>query len=176
MSGLYNMVMGRNPALGHLLVMVGIDSDGKFERAGRVRDGWITEDAKTIGIFHRNYGEDGQDANDFAASLPGYRELAYDNFDGTYGWWLFDVPEEHCDLAERLAELTDNTNCMDRYKALIKDLEKGVKNEMTDQAVKAGERIAESLMKSFEDGKSRSVENEDGSVDIRCFGKKDKET
>jgi hypothetical protein len=162
---MYNMVMGRNPAFGYLMAMVGINKENA-RKAGRVRDVWITEDAKTIGVLHRNYGEEGKEANDFAASLPRYREFALDDFDGTYGWWLFDVAEEHLPLAQEIAQVTDNENCMVRYRQLIDDLGKGVDNEMTQQAMKAGEKIAEGLGKAFEKGESTTVETEDGSVDI----------
>lgn len=66
----------------------------------------------------------------------------------------------------KLAGLSDNTPPMERYLKLISDMEKGNQNEGTKHAKEVGEKIFSSLQKSMEEGKSCSVSNEFGVVDI----------
>lgn len=167
MSGLYNMLMGKNPAYPMLMAIVGI-CQKNFQQMGRLRDAWISADAKTIGILHRNYGEDGQAANDAAAALPTFKEGGSCS-DHTYGFWLFNVPKEGTvgDLvAKKIAEVSDNTPCWKRYEQALKDMQAGKDTPQTKYMLEVGEKIADDLTKSLEDGKPRSVQTEDGGVDI----------
>jgi hypothetical protein len=164
MSGLYNMLMGHNPAFGFLAAMAGITKDNASSM-GRVRDAWISEDAKTIGILHRNYGEEGTAANEAAAALPlfrGHRETS----DYSYCEWLFDVPEGAEEVAKQIAEQTDNMPCWERYQKAVDDMRSGKKNPQTEHMLEVGEKIIGGLVKSIEDDEPRTVETEDGGVDI----------
>ena len=191
MSGLYNMLMGKNPAYPALMAFAGIHQEN-FELFGRLRDAWITEDGKTVGVLHRNYGEEGQRANDIAATLTGFREGGSCS-DFTYGFWLFEVPDHLSTQARRVAGTSDNTPCWERYQKAVADMQAGKDTPQTrhmrvaDILIKAivsekysdskdwvfykhgekvGEQIIGGLSKSVEDGKPRSIETEDGSVDI----------
>ena len=167
MSGLYNMLMGKNPAYPMLAALAGITQENA-KQMGRLRDAWITKDAKTIGILHRNYGEDGQAANDAAAALPSFREGGSYS-DGTYGFWLFNAPQERTVgdlLAKKIAEVSDNTPCWDRYQQAVDDMSSGKKTPQTKHMLEVGEKSIGGLTKSIEDGEPRTIETEDGGVDI----------
>jgi hypothetical protein len=166
---MYNMLMQINPAFGLLCAIVGITKDN-VQDMGRVRDAWISEDAKTIGILHRNYGEDGLSANDTATSLPTFREHRKTS-DYSYNEWLFDVPEIAEDVARQIAEQTDNVSCWERYVKAIEDMGAGKKTPQTEHMLKVGEKILGGIVKSMDDGESRSVDTQDGSVDIISPGK-----
>ena len=170
MSGLYNMLMGRNPAFPLIMGAIGIGQENA-DQFGRVRDCWISEDAKTIGVLHRNYGANGLLANGKAATLPLFREHQ-ECSDGTYAVWLFDVPKgDAADAAlKKIAEMTDNTSCWERYMTAIEDLQDGKKNPQTDKMLEVGKKIMGQLSGSIEDGKSRSVDTEDGGIDIISGG------
>jgi hypothetical protein len=169
MSGLYNMIMGRNPAFPLLMGAIGIHKEnGRL--FGRVRDCWISEDAKTIGVLHRNYGDAGAEANGHAAALPTFREHQACGSDNTYAYWIFDAPDGEGtalpQILEKIAEMSDNVPCMDRYLQAIEDFKAGKKNEQTERMLEVGEKVMGQLKQSMEDGQSRSVENDDGGVDI----------
>lgn len=164
MSGLYNMLMKTNPAFGVLCAMVGITRTNA-RQMGRVRDAWITEDAKTIGILHRNYGKEGEVANDAAAALPLFRERRPTD-DYSYQEWLFDVPERGKEAAELIAEQADNVSCWNRYQQAIDDMQAGKDTPQTKHMLEVGKKIIGGLSESIEDGKSRTIETEDGGVDI----------
>ena len=168
MSGLYNMLMGHNPAFGLLCAMVGITRD-TAQFMGRVRDAWISEDAKTIGVLHRNYGEDGEFANQNAAKLPNFREQQACD-DSTYQVWLFDVPPEGEEIAKQIAEHSDNTPCWERYTQAIVDMRAGKETPQTKHMMDVGKKIMGGLSESLKDGESRTVETEDGGIDIIAPG------
>jgi hypothetical protein len=164
MSGLYNMLMGKSPFYPYLVGLAGITKENARE-FGRLRDAWISEDAKTIGILHRNYGEEGADANAAAEGLPHFREHLETN-DSTYRCWLFDVMPGAEVLAEKMADLDDNTPCFERYEQAIESFGRGEENEQTEHMRKVGEQIFGDINQAFNDGQSRTVETDDGAVDI----------
>ena len=171
MSGLYNMIMNTNPAMSELMAIVstGNDTEGgpsfdSIEELGRVRDAWITEDGKTIGVLHRNYGEEWQELNDRVAKMPMFiANCATDDY--SYWWYEFSVHEKLLAVARQIAEMTDNENCFTRYQKLIDDLNDGKQNEATQYAVEAGKKIVGAIL----DEKDTVVEHGDGSVVVSSF-------
>ena len=172
---LYNMLMGHNPAMGILCAAVGIYREN-VTQFGRLRDIWISEDADTIGILHRNYGEEGAAANAAAEALPLFREHQ-ETDDNTYRCWIFDAPGDspigHALL--NIAELSDNTPCWKRYKQAVDDFSSGKKTEQTKHMFEVGKQIFEGLAKSFKDGEDRTVDTPDGSVEIFTAKPKEEE-
>jgi hypothetical protein len=172
MSGLYNMVMGMNPAFGLLAGVVGITQD--FHRdhpLGRVRDAWIEPDGKTICILHRNYGEDGQEALNNAKMLPTYR-ANHPASDPTYAWWVFDVPAEFEKMAKILVEKTDTRNRWDRYLEVVDKVSKGVEDEETNRAMEAGKKVFAGLNYAMQEGIAE-VKHGEGEVVIESVEPKE---
>ena len=148
MSGLYNMVMGQNPFFGILTAMVGIHKENG-QLFGRVRDAWIDENADTIGVLHRNYGDDGKEFNEAAEALPAFKEHRSEGDDHTYVSWIFEVPEQHLSAAADISRASDNTPCFDRFKQAIADLQAGKDTPQTQHIRKVGEQVFGALDKSF---------------------------
>jgi hypothetical protein len=162
--GLYNMIMGHNPFLGYLMALIGVHREN-FKQFGRLRDAWITADAKTIGVLHRNYGDDGEAANKAAEGLPAFRQHQCTD-DETYQTWLFDVPEDYADIAEDIAGASDNESCWERYKDAIRDYTEGVDTPQSRHIHEVGKTVIGTLTETLKDGKTREAATEDGSVVI----------
>lgn len=92
MSGLYNAIMGYNPACIYFLPML----DRKPEDYPRFRDCFLSDDSKRIVIYTRvgggnrgcGFGEDKLYKD------PNYVTTYDDDFDNTYGSYEFNVPEK----------------------------------------------------------------------------------
>lgn len=161
MSGLYNMIMGVNPASPYVLALVGIDED-KFGRLGRFRDCWATPDGSSVMILHRNYSDNGNDdVLEDVASWPNY-VANHATTDSTYWKFEFKVPEDMADVAKKMVEVTDASDRWDAYAKVIDDLGKGKETAYTKRAVEVGKKIFDQL----NSGKSGSVQHEEGSVDV----------
>lgn len=159
MSGLYNMVMGQSPIFKELALSVGITAEFVRENPiGRIRDAWISSDAKKIYILHRNYGTDGAKANENIKKLPSFVSNQYDSKDPTYGWWEFDVLPGGSDdmyvFLKLAAEKTDNRNCMERYREILDKLSDPSTYEEpgVQRALEAGRKIANGLNYAAQEG------------------------
>jgi hypothetical protein len=160
------IVMGRNPAFPILAAMVGITQEFITTHSlGRIRDAWIEPDGKTICILHRNYGEDGKEANDNAKLLPTYRAY-HSASDETYAWWEFGVPEGLEELAKQAVQKTDTRNCWERYLEVIDKMGKGVNDDDTAKALEAGKKVVAGLNYALKEGVAE-VNHGKGSVVIK---------
>jgi len=166
---LYNMLLGANPHLDVLFALIGVHPRSA-PCFGRVRDGWITEDGKTICIFHRNYGEDGAPFDLAVADIPTFVAKHYAENDHTYGWYEFTVVDkpDFYEVAQKVAAMSDNRNCMDRYLELIGMMGRGEDNELTRNAKAAGKKIVSGLRHAVLEGNA-GVEHGAGFVDIAHY-------
>lgn len=166
---LYNMLFGANPHLDMLFELIGVHPRSRH-CFGRVRDGWITEDAKTVCIFHRNYGEEGRPFDLAVADIPTFVAKYYAD-DLTYGWYEFTVVDdpELAATAQVIADETDNRNCMDKYLELIDMITRGEDNELTRNAIAAGKKIVKGLHYAELEGNA-DVEHGAGSITITQGG------
>ena len=153
MSGLYNMIMGPNPAAPYLFGIAGITQQNAH-LLGRLRDAWINAEGTRVFVLHRNYGEDGAAADAEAAKLPGYvGKLLYE--DGTYGHYEFAVPQDDERLAafaKAIAARVDNTPCMERYRKLVDDMKAGKDTPEVRRAMEAGKAIFQGLDTAMKTG------------------------
>jgi hypothetical protein len=166
MSGLYNMLMGRNPHGPYLMGALGFVR-GAEQNAwlGRFRDVYTNDAADRIFILHRNYPET-DEFNQAIKAHPNFLRYIPEPTDFSYGVWEFSVPDFATDVVKQIAALGDNTPLMDRYRKLITDMEKGVDNEATRNAMEAGKKILQPIIDSVKDGKSgeQHITHGDGSV------------
>lgn len=174
MSGLYNMLMGRNPYGPYLMGVLGF-VQGAPQNAwlGRFRDVYTNDAADRIFILHRNY-PDMDESNQAIKQHPNFLKYEPDGFDETYGTWEFSVPAEHVDVVKEIASLSDNTPLMQRYCELINNLGK-VDNEATRNAMEAGKKILGPILEQIQ-GKEpvepeREVTHGDGTVVVHSFKK-----
>jgi hypothetical protein len=135
MSSLYNMLMGRNPHGPYLMAALGFIR-GAEQNAwlGRFRDVYTNDAADRIFILHRNHPEDDQ-FNQAIKQHPNFLNYIPDPKDYSYGVWEFSVPDFAQQMVKEIASLGDNTPLMEQYRKLITDMEKGVDNEATRNAI-----------------------------------------
>lgn len=97
---LYNLMNGVNPAAFFILPMLGKHPD----EYPRFRDCFVGEDKKTIEVFthvgggnrHSGYGEEELEKH------PNFIRTYDDDFDSTYGTYVFSVPERWRDDFEKI--------------------------------------------------------------------------
>ena len=99
---LYNLVNGFNPACVVLLPMLG----RKQEEYPRFRDCFLSEDMKRIVIYTRVGGNNRGCGFDEEAlySDPNFVTTYDDDFDSTYGYYEFNVPEKWKDDFYKIAD------------------------------------------------------------------------
>ena len=150
MSGLYNMLMGRNPHGPYLMAALGFVR-GAEQNAwlGRFRDVYTNDTADRIFFLHRNYPENDQ-SNQAIKAHPNFLNYIPGSQDYTYGVWEFSVPEFAAQVVKDIASLGDNTPLMERYRKLIDDMGKGINNEATRNAIEVGKKILQPIIESME--------------------------
>ena len=99
MGGLYNMINGVNPATWLILPMLGKHPD----EYPRFRDCFVTEDDKIeiftrVGGGNRNCGFGEEEL----MQDPNFVRTFDDEFDSTYGSYIFNVPEEWKEEFDRI--------------------------------------------------------------------------
>ena len=173
MSGLYNMLMGRNPLGPYLMGVLGfVQGAPQNTWLGRFRDVYTNDAGDRIFILHRNYPE-GNEFNQAIKQHPNFVDYKPDS-DETYGTWEFTVPEELLSVVKEIADLSDNTPLMDRYRKLIEDMGKGVDNEATRNALDVNKKILGPILDKVEGKPVESeqvIEHGDGSVVVHNFTK-----
>lgn len=133
---LYNLLHGQNPATGAFLAALGLDQPDEKYPTGRFRDIYLSEDGKEIILFTRNGGgnrEQYQSVIDNLATHPLYLRDYDDDFDCTYAYIVFSVPEdikEECmELAKRLGKPETLKEKSDR---VIKEMESMTPEQMRE--------------------------------------------
>ncbi len=135
MSGLYNVVLGRHPFAGQLLVFLGFKDEAEIQRIPRLRDVYIYPDE--IRILTRTGGGNRDEyavENDWLRNRDGFLRDWDDEYDSTYAWWAYKWPaefEQHC----RAAVETLNKERPDlmpehlgpRFEAAIEEMKEGAK-------------------------------------------------
>lgn len=169
MSGLYNMLMGRNPYGPDLLFCLGIDQQTTENYPlGRIRDVSTNDAGDRIFILTRNYGEEWEYVDKALAAHPNYVRK-YPESDETYWSYEFTVPESNAQIVQEISKASDNTPPFERFTKAIADFGSGKENAMTDHFKKVGEKIMEPMLKAIQ-GNTREVVSElDGSVEIIGF-------
>lgn len=174
MSGLFNMLMGRNPAAPYLLAVLGISNETAHNwPLGRLRDVYTNEDGTKVFIFTRNGGLSSKDEQVVSQNLkdkhPDYIGSVIDDFDSTYLTYEFKTPTEMIEITKQIADMTETEPPMVRFRRLLDDMQSGKKNESVDNALEVGKKIFGQIF----DGKDGIVEHDKGSVEIRSFGPKE---
>ncbi len=101
--GMYNLMFGENPAIPIILEILGM----KKEDFGRFRDAWVEDGGKKIVVLTRNGGGNREWLEDYIERLrehPLYIRDYDDDFDCTYAYFEFRVPDEHLEITKDLAE------------------------------------------------------------------------
>lgn len=184
MSGLYNMLCGKNPAAPHLFGILGITQQTAEQwPVGRIRDVYTNEDGTKIFIFTRNgpsgmgLTEEERDAieKNFRENHPHYVGFEIDDFDCTYLTYEFNTPKDRLDIAKEIAEMTETDPPMVRMKRLLDDMKAGKENPAVKNAMEAGKKMLGPILQSLDaaDGGNidEVIEHGDGAVEIFNFPK-----
>ena len=168
---MYNMLMGRNPAVPYLLGFLGITKETADKwPVGRMRDAYTNEDGSKIFIFTRN-GPSGMGLTpkerdtieeNFRENHPNYVGFEIDDFDETYLTYEFDIPEEFRAHTKEIADMTETEPPMVRFRRLIDDMKAGKKTPAVENAIEVGKKLLGPIL----EGKSENVKHGDGSVDV----------
>lgn len=100
---LYNMIMGVNQNYKLILDFLGFTK----EEIGRFRNAWVTDEGR-LAIYTRLGGGNRDYYKDNINNLRNHDWFDYDeddDFDFTYATFYYDVPEEHKEIVDMIAEL-----------------------------------------------------------------------
>ena len=139
MGTLYNLLHGKNPMSGVLLHMLGIDQKGERWRSGRFRDIYLNATGTEIVLYTRNGGGNrehnepesepgpechctGCTATYHLPSHPNYLRDWDDDFDRTYAYFAFSVPEEFKALADFLKPGEDPKSVGERFQKTLAEM------------------------------------------------------
>lgn len=141
---LYNALFGKNKDSDLLLKIIGIDQpDGKYQ-SGRFRDIYLNADGSKIILYTRNGGgnrDEYQPLIDILATHPNYLKDYDDDFDSTYAYIEFSVPEEFREEVKSLATGKDPEKIGDAFQRLTKDIDSNKNTEEVARAKRVGEKI-----------------------------------
>lgn len=119
---MYNMLFGKNPMSSVLLTMLNLTE----ANCGRFRDTYIENG--NIVVYTRNGGgnrDSYQDVFDSLGEHPNYVSDYDDEYDCTYAYIEFSVPEEYKELVEALEKNQEPTQTVsEKFNALIEKMNK----------------------------------------------------
>jgi hypothetical protein len=154
---LYNSLFGVNTAAPLLLKMIGKTSDD----FGRFRDCYLSPEWDKIIVYTRCGGgnrEDYQEVFDEMEGHPNYLSNYDDDFDCTYAYFEFSIPDEYKEDVKLIAGMTPPTQKpSEKFQQLINDLQSGATNEQTDKAMEVGAKIFEEIDKTASDGEDKII-------------------
>ena len=139
---LYNSLFGVHPAAKYLLKILDLD----IEKLGRFRDIYIEEkaDDHRIILFTRLGGGNRSDYTHVYELLrkhPDYIRDYDDDFDMTYSYIEFKIPENYKNEVLEIYKLFPEKRGVFLFKKINGKIEKGIKDEETENFYKVGEKI-----------------------------------
>lgn len=159
---LYNMLFGTSPLAGITLTALNLTPDN----IPRFRDAYYDADKNCLVIYTRTgggnreyydepglyYGEEktGPFNSDLVAH-PEYIEDYDDDFDSTYAYFRFFIPEAFAPIFDTFRDLGagKDLNPTDRFAKMIEDLQSDVETEDTKRALEVGKTIAEQISRAI---------------------------
>lgn len=137
---LYNILHGTNRIAPVLLAVLGIDQNGGEYQSGRFRDIYLNADGTQITLYTRNGGgnrEEYQEVFDKLATHPCYVRDYDDDFDCTYAYVDFTIPEQCVALCKGFATGEDPKTIHEKFTATIDEMK-----AMTPDEIKGDPRFA----------------------------------
>jgi hypothetical protein len=153
----YNSLFGVNNAAPILLKIIG-KTDGDF---GRFRDAYLNESGDKIIVYTRCGGgnrESYQYVFDEMEKHPNYIKNYDDDFDCTYAYFEFSIPDAFKDELKIMAEaIGQKQSPSEKFQQLLSDMEAGKSTKETNQAMKVGAKIFGEIEKGLQDGESKVI-------------------
>ena len=162
---MYNMMFGNNPLAGVTLEALQLSPND----IPRFRDAYFDAEENQLVIYTRTgggnrdyYGDpDGYDNEDYEGPFnsdlerhPEYVRDEDDDFDSTYAYFYFNVPESFKPIFETFKSLGagQDPNPTERFAKMIEDLQSGNSTPDTERALAVGKTIAEQITKAIDNG------------------------
>jgi hypothetical protein len=159
---LYNMMFGNNPLAGVTLGALNLSPND----IPRFRDAYYEADENRLVIYTRTgggnreyYGEpDGYDNADYEGPFnsdleahPEYISDEDDDFDATYAYFYFNIPESFAPIFNTFKELGagQDLNPTEKFAKMIEDLQSGNTTPETERALEVGKSIVEQISKAI---------------------------
>lgn len=160
---LYNMMFGNNPLAGVTLNALNLTPND----VPRFRDAYFEADEDRLVIYTRTGGgnreyygaPDGYDNEDYEGPFnsdleahPNYLFDEDDDFDSTYAYFYFSIPESFAPIFETFKSLGagQDLNPTEKFAKMIEDLESGKSTPETERALEVGKSIVEQINKALE--------------------------
>lgn len=142
---MYNNLFGENEDSIALLGMIGCTK----EMFGRFRDVFICDKGENIIVYTRTGGNNRRDYEEEIKNIrqnPNYSEDYDDNFDETYAYFKFKVPEEYVETTKKLFK-NEPLTVHEKFEKECEEM-----NDPNSDAFKRAEKLAEQIMSAFENG------------------------
>lgn len=160
---LYNMMFGTNPLAGVALEALQLSPDD----IPRFRDAYFDAEENHLVIYtrtgggNREYygGPDGYDNADYEGPFnedleahPNYLRDEDDDFDSTYAYFYFSIPESFAPIFETFKSLGagQDLNPTEKFAKMIEDLESGNDTPESARALTVGKSIVEQISKALD--------------------------
>lgn len=172
---LYNAIFGENKSADQLLAMLGLTKAS----VGRYRDCYL-DDKGQIVVYTRNGGGNRDDYAEETAELqahPLYLDDYDDDFDCTYAYYRFRVPEEQRKKAEAILTEQGPRDPCQEFDTLVDNLKTRKVTPETTRALQVRQSIFSGLDRALKDGgKSAVVQvNKDGTIAVGQIDEKGNE-
>jgi hypothetical protein len=148
---LYNLLHGTNQIAPLLLFFLGIDQDDGLWRSGRFRDIYLNEDGSRIILYTRNGGGNREHWDDVAGQEsgescrctgctityhlpkhPNYIADRDDDFDSTYAYVEFSVPDKYRDLIPLLVTGEKPETIHEKFEKIMEEMKAMSKEELLE--------------------------------------------
>lgn len=119
---LYNFLMGENPDYVVLLGSLGLDKNS----FGRYRDIHLNADGSVIIVYTRLGGQNRKDYKQFITNLrrhPNYIRDYDDDFDDTYAYFEFSVPEKYKKMCKSMSTGKEPLSVQEKFDEHIKRMD-----------------------------------------------------
>ena len=134
---MYNLLHGTNKLAAFLLKVLELDQSGGKWNTGRFRDIYLNKDGTKIILLTRNGGGNREGYfPDNIVNHPNYITDYDDDFDCTYAYIEFSVPEQFKELVAKLSSGKDPLTLKEKFDNIMAEMKK-----MTPEQMKQDERF-----------------------------------
>lgn len=120
---LYNMIFKENPDADRLLSMLDLERDA----FGRYRDVYLSGDGEKIIVYTRCGGDNRFEYDKVFEAIEGHPQYIQDyddDYDETYCYFEFYVPEQYKREASNMATGTDPLNVHEKFEEAMREMQK----------------------------------------------------
>lgn len=154
---MYNMLFGVNPFSKVYLEMLGLD----FEKVPRFRDTFLDEENNQLYlvVYTRTGGGNREyyvEENNYMKNNPYYAFDRDDDFDSTYAYFFFNLPESAKEAINDIARIDHNLPPADKWKRMFKAMEKGDQSDpQFKRALEVGDKLFGDIKKALDNEQSK---------------------